>query len=146
MSARFIAFHQFMTDQSWPTARHMELHVMDERQAARPAVVLASRKPSRLVDKVQGKGWGNSSWSSKGRGKGWSTKGRGETTSDGKGDRPKGREKGKKGSHKGGGGKWDNKVQDWDKSRDKGDEKRRGGLWLKPSSPGMSSWHRPVMG
>ena len=86
-------------------------------------MVLASRKHSRLVDKVQGKGWSNASWGTKGKGKGWPVRSRADPTGETKGDRPKGREKGKKGNNKGGGGKWDAKVQDWDKSRDKGEEK-----------------------
>lgn len=123
LSARFIALHQFMIDQGWSTARHMELHSMDDGQAAGAAMVLASRKHSRLVDKVQGKGWSNASWGTKGKGKGWPVRSRADPTGETKGDRPKGREKGKKGNNKGGGGKWDAKVQDWDKSRDKGEEK-----------------------
>jgi hypothetical protein len=67
LSARFMAIHQSLVDQSWNTAKHMELFPLEETTAASSALVLASRKHSRLVDKVQGKGgWPNQA----GRGKG----------------------------------------------------------------------------
>ena len=55
LSARFMAIHQSLVDQSWNTAKHMELFPLEETTAASSALVLASRKHSRLVDKVQGK-------------------------------------------------------------------------------------------
>ncbi len=58
LAARFMALHQALLDQGWSTAKHMELHSMDEANAASAALVLASRKHSRLVEKVQGKGQG----------------------------------------------------------------------------------------
>lgn len=52
--ARFIAIHQSLLDSNWHTARHMELYPMDEGLAASPALVLATRKHSKLVQKTQG--------------------------------------------------------------------------------------------
>lgn len=122
LSARFMALHQSMIDQNWGTARFMELHSMDESSAASAGMILASRKHSRLVDKVQGKGWNYNYWGGRGKGRGkndW--KGHQE---DAKGEKGKGK-KGKKGRN----GKWqgdptwDKKVTDWEKSKEKPDDK-----------------------
>ena len=117
LAARFMALHQSMLDQSWTTARHMELHNMDDPSSATASIVLASRKHSRLVEKVQGKGtYGWNVWG--GRGK---RKGKGDWTAPGdhKGEKGKGK-KGKKGNPKGPG--WDKKVQDWEKSKEDPDK------------------------
>ena len=122
LSARFMALHQSMIDQSWSTARHMELHNMDETSAASAGMILASRKHSRLVDKVHGKGWNSSYWGGKGKGRG-KTDWKGQQE-DYKGEKGKGK-KGKKG-HYGkwqNSGNWDKKVNDWEKNKEKQDEK-----------------------
>ncbi|CAL1162770.1 unnamed protein product [Cladocopium goreaui] len=74
LAARYMALHQVLLDQNWATARHMELHPMEEAAAGSPALVLASRKHGRLVDKVQGRPsspW--ASWQGGGRGRGKGT-------------------------------------------------------------------------
>ena len=120
LAARFMALHQSMIDQGWNTARHMELHPMEESSAGSAAVVLATRKHTKLVDKVQGKGNGDwSGWSGPGRGRGkGSWKGSGDYN-QGKGEKGKG--KGKKG--KGKGQTWDWKSNEWEKNKDTGDAK-----------------------
>ena len=119
LSARFMALHQSMIDQGWATARHMELHNMDETSAASAGMILASRKHSRLVDKVQGKGWNYGPWGGRGKGRGkYDWKGSQE---DAKGEKGKGK-KGKKGKWQGP-GNWERKVNEWEKAKEKGDEK-----------------------
>ncbi len=126
LAARFMALHQSMLDQNWSTARFMELHSMDEGGSTAPSLLLASRKHSRLVDKVQGKGgptWGN--WYHRGAGKGrggW--KGSGDWVPDAKGGKGKDGKKGKgKGGYKGQGQGWDKKVNEWKDQKEKPDEK-----------------------
>lgn len=118
LSARFMALHQSLIDQSWSTARHMELFPLEESTAASSALVLASRKHQRLVDKVQGKpSW--TPWQAKGKGypKGdWGQWGDGNAKGKkGKGNSNKGKGKGK--------GNW-NQAQDkganeWEKNKEK---------------------------
>eukprot|EP00435_Cladocopium_sp_Y103_P015336 s542_g3.t1 len=121
MAARFIALHQSLVDQSWSTAKHLELHPLEESSAAGPAAILATRKHAKLVAKMQG--YPSSSWtSSPGRG-GKGGKGKGDWTfgdsrNDQKGD-AKGRGKGKKG--KGKWGPWQRK--DWAGDKEKQEEK-----------------------
>ena len=125
LAARFMALHQSMLDQSWGTARFMELHSMDEGGAATPSLVLASRKHSRLVDKVQGKGgpaWGN--WYGRGAGRGrggW--KGSGDWSGDGKGGKGKDGKKGKQKGGKGQGQGWERKVNEWKDNKEKPEDK-----------------------
>eukprot|EP00438_Fugacium_kawagutii_P023756 Skav215450 [mRNA] locus=scaffold2193:102539:104389:- [translate_table: standard] len=69
LAGRFIAIHQSMIDGSWSTARHMELHPMDEGLAANAAVVLATRRHSKLVLKTQGYNTWDTSYN-KGKGRG----------------------------------------------------------------------------
>lgn len=69
LAARFVAIHQSMLDANWNTARHMELHSMDEGLAASPALVLATRKHSRMILKSQGYPTEENSYG-KGRGRG----------------------------------------------------------------------------
>lgn len=118
-----MAIHQSLIDQSWNTAKFMELHSMEEASAGSAAIVLASRKHSKLVDKVQGRStgsWGTWGGYGRGRGKGgW--KGQSDAGSGAKGEKGKGREKGKKGKGKGPG--WDQKVSSWEKTKEKADEK-----------------------
>lgn len=75
LAARFMALHQFMIDADWGTAKFMELHSMEDNNAATPSVVLASRKHSRLVEKVQGRGWNYGGYGYYHRGKGRGKKG-----------------------------------------------------------------------
>ena len=125
LAARFMALHQSMLDQGWGTARFMELHNMDEGGAATPSLVLASRKHSRLVDKVQGKGgpaW--SGWYGRGAGRGrggW--KGSGEWNGDGKGGKGKDGKKGKQKGGKGQGQGWERKVNEWKDNKEKPEDK-----------------------
>ena len=124
LAGRFIALHQFLQDGHWGTAKHMELHPLEESSAAGPSIVLASRKHAKLVQKVQGIP-GPGQWTyhpGKGRGRGkndWFGDGKG----DGKND-PKGKGKGK---GKGRGGKWrghDAQAAEWEKNKEKPDEKK----------------------
>ena len=118
LSARFMALHQSLIDQSWATARHMELFPLEESTAASSALVLASRKHQRLVDKVQGKsGW--SPWQPKGKGNprpDWSQWGE----SNPKGKKGKGNSNKDKGKGK---GSWnqapDKGATDWEKNKEK---------------------------
>lgn len=126
LAARFMALHQFMIDANWGTAKFMELHSMEDNNAATPSVVLASRKHSRLVEKVQGRGWNYGGYGYYHRGKGRGKKG-GKDYDDGywdqKGEKGKLKGKGKKGKGKGQDGKWDNRVKEWDGAKASTDEK-----------------------
>lgn len=123
LAGRFIALHQFLQDGHWGTAKHMELHPLEESSAAGPSIVLASRKHAKLVQKVQGLSPSGQWVYHPGKGRG---RGRGDWYGDGKGDGksdPKG--KGKKG--KGRGGKWkghDAHTTDWEKNKDKAEDKK----------------------
>ena len=125
LAARFMALHQSMLDQNWGTARFMELHSMDEGGAATPSLVLASRKHSRLVDRVHGKGgptWGG--WYGRGAGRGrggW--KGSGDWTADAKGGKGKDGKKGKQKGGKGQGNGWERKVNEWKDNKEKPEDK-----------------------
>lgn len=122
LAARFMAIHQALLDQGWHTAKHMELHSMDDANAATASLVLASRKHSRLVEKVQGRGYGG--WYGKGKGKGrggWQNYGDG--AADTKGGKGKDGKKGKGKGRGGGGQNWDNKVGDWEKKKEAPAEK-----------------------
>ena len=118
LSARFMALHQSLIDQSWATARHMELFPLEESTAASSALVLASRKHQRLVDKVQGKG-GWTPWQQKGKGnprQDWSQWSEGQPKGKkGKGNQNKGKGKAK--------GSWnqpqDKGGTDWEKNKEK---------------------------
>lgn len=123
LASRFMAIHQALVDQSWQTARHMELFPLEEATATSSALILASRKHSRLVEKVQGKGqWG-----------GWQGRGKGSQRPDW-GGWQEGQQKGKKGkggSPKGKGktkGKWSNAAEpaanEWEKNKDKGESSK----------------------
>ena len=107
-----------MIDNGWATAKHMELHSMEDTSAGSAAIILASRKHGRLVDKVNGKGgsnWGGWGWTQEGRGKGgW----KGNCESAAKGEKGKGKEKGKKGKRTPGTNTWDEKTQEWAKSKE----------------------------
>ena len=78
MAARFMAIHQSLLDQGWQTARHMDIHPLEEASAAGPSVVLATRKHSKLVAKVTGT-YQPTTWNynAKGRGRGFHAPGRG---------------------------------------------------------------------
>ena len=125
LSARFMAIHQSLVDSSWATAKHLEIHPMEETTAAGPATILATRKHAKLVEKVQAS---SSAWPvSYGKPKGSRGKGdyfQGEYKGNAKGD-GKGKTKGKKG--KGKGGKqwnyWDSGSRDWDKNKERQEEK-----------------------
>jgi len=127
MSARFIALHQSLVDGSWTTARHLELHPMEESSAAGPAAILATRRHAKLVAKVQG--YATSSWGTPNYRGNKGGKGKGEWTYQGspgeqRGDQ-KGKGKGKKGKSKWEG--WENRPRkDWGKDKEKPEEKPKG--------------------
>ncbi|CAL1160405.1 unnamed protein product, partial [Cladocopium goreaui] len=69
LAARFIALHQSLVDGNWGTARHLELHAMEDVTAASPSAILATRRHAKLVSKMQG--YPSSSWvPGAGRGRG----------------------------------------------------------------------------
>ena len=124
LAARYMAVHQSLVDGGWSTARHLELHLMEESSAAGPATILATRKHTRTISKATGalplSGWsGYAGRGRAGRGKGdWAY---GESREDNKGY-PKGKGKGKKGKNKWGGNQgapWEKTQKEWDKSNDK---------------------------
>ena len=116
LAGRFIALHQSMIDQNWQTAKHMEIFPMEESSAANTAMVLATRKHSRLVAKAQGLTY-QPTWNPRGKGRG---KGDWNHWNDSKGDGKGEKGKGKKGKGKGkykqswgeaGQGEWNNKKE-----------------------------------
>lgn len=128
LAARYMAIHQSLVDASWSTARHMELHPMEDSSAAGHATVLATRKHARLVSKAVGAlplsgASGIAGKGRAGRGKGeWSY---GDNRDEGKGN-AKGRGKGKKGKGKWGGNQgvsWEKTQRDWEKNKDKAEDK-----------------------
>ena len=121
LAARFVALHQSLLDAGWQTARHMELYPLEDTSAASPAVVLATRRHSKLVAKAQGWtpsfGWG----SAKGRGRG----GRGDWGSnyENKGENKGDKGKGKKGKGKGRGRGDQHQGDSWKDKKEKPEEK-----------------------
>lgn len=120
LAARFIAIHQSLLDQSWSMARHMELYPLEDSAAAAPNLVLATRKHTRLVERVQGKGTTWQTWGGKGRprakGDWWDNSEQGGKGKKGKGDR-KGKGKAKGWTQ----GPADKGQNEWSKTQDKGD-------------------------
>lgn len=125
LAARFISIHQALLDQNWGTAKHMELFPMEDATAATTSVVLATRKHTKMISKVQNQQawnlWGNPYQRGRGKGKGdwWSGY-------DQKGDHKGEKGKGKKGKGKGK-GKWpqsEHYDQDWKANKEKPDEKK----------------------
>ena len=104
LAARFMALHQSLVDMNWVAAQHMELAPLEDAMATSPGLILATRKHSRLHQKVQGYDTGGAGYG-KGRRRDWSgwsdnrpagaPKGKGKQFKGGKG---KGGDKGKKGS------------------------------------------------
>ena len=125
LAARYMAVHQSMVDASWMTARHMEIHAMEDSTAAGAAAVLATRNPARLVAKVQGALPLGSSNAGKGRaGKGKTDWHYGESKGE-----AKGKGKTKKGKNKWGqtqGSSWEKGGKDWNKNQERSDEKAKG--------------------
>ena len=101
LAGRFIALHQALLDGGWSTARHMELSPLEDSNAASPAMVLATRRHSKLYQRMQGNDFGGGGNFGSGRGKGrrqWSSWGAEPDRGDG----------GWKGKNKGGKGKGKN--------------------------------------
>lgn len=122
LAARFIAIHQSMLDANWHTAKHMEIHSMDESMAASPAVVLASRRHSRMVLKAQGYPSYEQGYQ-RGRGKGskseWSNLyGKGDPKGKSRGGKNKGKSKGKAAQ-----GDWQQNNSEWKDKKEKPAEK-----------------------
>ena len=101
LAARFMALHQSLLDNSWVSAQHMELAPLEEASAASPALVLATRRHTKLYQKVQGADLvgGNYGRARPRNWSGWSEnraepfqKGKGKGTKGGKG---KGKDKGR---------------------------------------------------
>lgn len=94
LAARWLALEQAGLDQNWSAARHLEIFSPDHATAAGPAVTLAARKFSKLMEKVTDQdsrprsnkgGKGDAGW---GRPDRWQEKGkRGKGGKDGKEDR-----------------------------------------------------------
>lgn len=124
LAARFISIHQALLDQSWGTAKHMELFPMEDTTAATTSMVLATRKHTKLISKVQNQQAWNL-WSGYGRGRG---KGKGDWWSrqEYKGDVKGEKGKTKKGKGKGK-GKWyqsEGYDQDWKANKEKPEDKK----------------------
>lgn len=123
LAARFMAIHQSLLDQNWSTARFMEIFPLEESSAASSSMVLATRKHTKLVAKVQGFSTGGWSGPYRGRGKGgkggWYEKG------DPKGEGKDGKGKGKKGKDKtkGKNETWRSPHNEWKEKKDKPEEK-----------------------
>ena len=125
-AGRFMAIHQALNDNSWATAKHMELVPLEEAQEASPTLVLATRRHSKLYQRMQGdysQGGGGAYGKGKGRraGSGWLQDGRGDGGSKDKNKGAKG--KGKGGQGKSGGGKGQNQ---WSQNIEKTEEKTAG--------------------
>ena len=126
LAARFIALHQSLLDGGWATARHMELCPLEESNAATPSMVLASRRHSKLYQKMQGFEGSGSYGQGRGRGgRQWSSWGaettRGEGNGKGKGKNPKG--KGKYSDSKGKAKGTQGTNNPWGQNLDKGEDK-----------------------
>ena len=52
LAARWFALEQAQLDQNWSAAKHLELYSPEHLTAAGPAITLAARKYSKLMDKV----------------------------------------------------------------------------------------------
>ena len=100
---------------------------MEDTSSGSAAIVLATRKHGKLVEKVQGRdrnSWGSWYPANRGRGKGgWKGSGEGNYGGNygGKGDKGKGKDKGKKG--KGRGAQWDQRVAEWGANKEKPEDK-----------------------
>ena len=103
-AARFMAIHQSLNDGNWGSAKHMEICPLEDSQAASPALLLATRRHSKIFQKLQygdnyggggsgyGRGRGRRQWSN------WGQEGdRGETAGRGKGKSGKAKGKQKTG-------------------------------------------------
>ena len=122
LAARWFALEQAQLDQNWSAAKHLELYSPEHLTAAGPAITLAARKYSKLMDKVAAADDHKPRPWAKGRlGKsagGWSQAGPWQ-------------EKGGKGK----GGKHQNDDK-WDKWNKEGQ-----GAWKK--QPWQNSWKKP---
>ena len=123
LAARFMAIHQSLIDQNWYTARHMELHPMEDSTAAASSMVLATRRHAKLVQKVQGVAT-TQAWAGKGRAKGqggWYPQS--ENKGEGKTEKGKGKKGRGKGKYKGYPAEWTPGRTDWKEKQEKPKEK-----------------------
>ena len=123
LAGRFIALHQSMLDQNWHTARHMEIFPMEDSTAANTAMVLATRKHSKLVAKAQGLSY-PTPWVPRGKGRG---RGDWHSWNDAKGESKGEKGKGKKGKSKGKGKhSWGDVAPggDWKERKERPEEKQ----------------------
>ena len=121
LAARFMAIHQSLLDQNWSTARFMEIFPLEESSAASSSMVLATRKHTKLVAKMQG----IPTWPVGYKGRGRSGKGSWYQPSDHKGEGKDGKSKGKKGKGKGKGrgDGWNSQVNEWKDNKEKPEDK-----------------------
>ena len=123
LAARFMAIHQSLLDQNWSTARFMEIFPLEDASAASSSLVLATRKHTKLVAKVQGLNSGGG-WFGPLRKGGKGGKGQWYYGADAKGDGKDGKGKGKKGKdRKGKGDQWNAANNEWKDRKEKPDEK-----------------------
>ena len=122
LAARFMAIHQSLLDQNWGTAKFMEIYPLEESSAASTSMVLATRKHTKLVAKMQGIPTGGG-WFGQWRGRGKGGKGGWHPPGDAKGEGKDGKSKGKKG--KGGKGRdgWNAANNEWKEKKDKPEDK-----------------------
>lgn len=121
LAARFMAIHQSLIDQNWSTARFMEIFPLEEPSAASSSLVLATRKHTKLVAKVQG--ISTSGWSGYFRGRGKGGKGGWYGHGDAKGDGKDPKGKGKKGKDREKGKGKNDGPNEWKERKEKPEEK-----------------------
>ena len=123
LAARFMAIHQSLLDQNWATAKFMEIFPLEEASAASSSMVLATRKHTKMVAKMQGF-TGGGSWYGPPRKGGKGGKGQWYNYGDQKGKGKDSKGKGKKGKGRGKGkNDWSAAPNEWKHTKDKPEEK-----------------------
>ena len=123
LAARFMAIHQSLLDQNWATAKFMEIFPLEEASAASSSMVLATRKHTKMVAKMQGF-TGGGGWYGPPRKGGKGGKGQWYNYGDQKGEGKDSKGKGKKGKGRGRGkNDWTATPNEWKDTKDKPEEK-----------------------
>ena len=149
LAARWMAIHQSLYDSNWHTARHMELFSMDDQSASTTGMLLATRRHSKMIAKMQNSNPA-SSWNAQGKGRGRGGKGDWNYSPDKGGGKGKGKDKKGKGKER---NTW-NQGQDWtntdwkDKKDPPGDKKSwaTNPRWPRPCEiiQWEQLWHRAL--
>ena len=132
LAARWLAIEQASLDQQWSAARHLELYSPDQTSAAGPAITLAARKFSKMMERVtqpdEARGRVRKDKGGKGDG-GWQDAEPWWKKRKGGKDGKKGKEKEKADPWSGRGGWRKNQDQGWwkkDKNKGKGEKEKEG--------------------